>query len=161
METEAQQAREALTVIARAQALAARNGKNNGTVPLVWGAVILAVMIGFDVGPRLFPHPSQQLTVAAVLLGLIPVGTALWTAHYQRRLPVQPLTVDRPRLFAYWGVYHMAVLWTGIGLGHWLGAREHLHGLPPFAMTLTGLVDAAPLFWVGWTQRQRAREGWE
>ena len=47
---------------------------------------------------------------------------------------------------------------TGIGLSRWLGTCLHLHGLPPFAMTLTGLVDTAPLLWVGWTQRRRTQE---
>ena len=158
MEIEAHQAREALQAIERAEALAARNSKNNGTVPLVWGVAVLVCMAGFDVGPRLFPDPGQGLLAAGVLLSVIPVVTAVWTARYQRRLPVQPLTVDRPHLCTYWGFYHAAVLWTGIGLSRWLGTCLHLHGLPPFAMTLTGLVDTAPLLWVGWTQRRRTQE---
>ena len=110
MEIEASQAREALRTIERAEALAARNSKNNGTVPLVWGVAVLICMVGFDVGPRLFPDPGQGLLAAGVLLSVVPVVTAVWAARYQSRLPVQPLTVDRPRLCTYWGFYHAAVL---------------------------------------------------
>ena len=151
-----QQAWEALRVVRHAETLAARNSKNNGIIPLVWGMSVFFVLAGFDFLPRLFSDPDLGLLVSGGLPSIVPLGTALWTTRYQRRLPVQPLKVDYPRLFTYWGFYHAAVLMGGLTLGthFW-----RLHCMRLGTWTLIGLVDAAPLLWVGWNQRRRTQEG--
>ena len=143
MKIEAQQARESLREIAQAEALAARNSKNNGVVPLVWGV---------------FPDPDEGLLAAGGLLSVVPVATGLWSSQYQRRLPVQPRTVDRPRLYFWWGLYHVAVIFGGMALGFVLARALGRHTLPLGTFTVIALLDSAPLLWVGWTQRRRAQE---
>jgi len=144
METETQQARESLRVISQAESVARLNGPNNGTVPLVWGVVVLVSLIVYDLVPTLV---APAFNVAAAL------AASAWTMSYQRRLPVKPLKMEKPWLFGVWGLYHGVVLMGGIALGthFW-----HAHMLPG-AFTLIGLLDSAPLFYVGWTQRRRAQ----
>ncbi len=142
MEAETQQAQEVLQAIAWAETAARRNGPNNGVVPLVWGAVVLTCMVGYDILPILW---ASGTAVAAAL------AASAWTRLYQRRLPVKPRTRDKPWLFGVWGAYHAAVLMGGIALG--------THGWQtdcarPGTFTLIGILDAVPLFWVGWQQRR-------
>jgi len=145
MEIETQQAREALQAISRAEATARLHSPNNGTVPLVWGVVVLACLIGYD----LIPPP-----VAAAVNFAVALAASAWTVFYQRRLPVKPLKVEKPWLFGVWGLYHSAVLMGGMALGtHFWQADRALPG----TFTIIGLLDAAPLLYVGWTQRRRAR----
>ena len=144
MESETQQARESLRAISRAESAARLNSPNNGTVPLVWGVVVLACLIVYDLFPTLIA-PAVNVVVA--------LAASAWTMSYQRRLPVRPLKMEKPWLFGVWGLYHGVVLMGGIALGthFW-----HAHMLPG-AFTLIGLLDSAPLFHVGWTQRRRAQ----
>ena len=144
MESETQQARESLRAISRAESAARLNSPNNGTVPLVWGVVVLACLIVYDLIPTLIA-PAVNVAVA--------LAASAWTMSYQRRLPVRPLKMEKPWLFGVWGLYHGVVLMGGIALGthFW-----HAHMLPG-AFTLIGLLDSAPLFYVGWTQRRRAQ----
>ena len=144
MESETQQARESLRAISRAESAARLNSPNNGTVPLVWGVVVLACLIVYDLIPTLIA-PAINVAVA--------LAASAWTMSYQRRLPVRPLKMEKPWLFGVWGLYHGVVLMGGIALGthFW-----HAHMLPG-AFTLIGLLDSAPLFYVGWTQRRRAQ----
>ena len=144
MESETQQARESLRAISRAESAARLNSPNNGTVPLVWGVVVLACLIVYDLIPTLIA-PTINVVVA--------LAASAWTMSYQRRLPVKPLKMEKPWLFGVWGLYHGVVLMGGIALGthFW-----HAHMLPG-AFTLIGLLDSAPLFYVGWTQRRRAQ----
>ena len=144
MESETQQARESLRAISRAESAARLNSPNNGTVPLVWGVVVLACLIVYDLIPTLIA-PAVNVVVA--------LAASAWTMSYQRRLPVRPLKMEKPWLFGVWGLYHGVVLMGGIALGthFW-----HAHMLPG-AFTLIGLLDSAPLFHVGWTQRRRAQ----
>ena len=144
MESETQQARESLRAISRAESAARLNSPNNGTVPLVWGVVVLACLIVYDLIPTLIA-PTVNVVVA--------LAASAWTMSYQRRLPVKPLKMEKPWLFGVWGLYHGVVLMGGIALGthFW-----HAHMLPG-AFTLIGLLDSAPLFYVGWTQRRRAQ----
>jgi len=144
MKTDTQQARESLQAISQAEAAARLNSPNNGTVPLVWGVVVLACLIVYDLIPTLIA-PTVNVVVA--------LAASAWTMSYQRRLPVKPLKMEKPWLFGVWGLYHGVVLMGGIALGthFW-----HAHMLPG-AFTLIGLLDSAPLFYVGWTQRRRAQ----
>jgi len=144
MKTDTQQARESLQAISQAEAAARLNSPNNGTVPLVWGVVVLACLIVYDLIPTLIA-PTINVVVA--------LAASAWTMSYQRRLPVKPLKMEKPWLFGVWGLYHGVVLMGGIALGthFW-----HAHMLPG-AFTLIGLLDSAPLFYVGWTQRRRAQ----
>ena len=144
MESETQQARESLRAISRAESAARLNSPNNGAVPLVWGVVVLACLIVYDLIPTLIA-PAVNVVVA--------LAASAWTMSYQRRLPVRPLKMEKPWLFGVWGLYHGVVLMGGIALGthFW-----HAHMLPG-AFTLIGLLDSAPLFYVGWTQRRRAQ----
>ena len=144
METNTQQARESLQVISQAEAAARLNSPNNGTVPLVWGSVILVCMVSYDLVPPIF---ALAVTVAGAF------AASRWSCSYQRCLPVKPLKVDKPRMFSVWGLYHGAVLMGGIALG------THFWHAPmrPGAFTLIGLLDAAPLLLIGWTQRRRAQ----
>ena len=144
MESETQQARESLRAISRAESAARLNSPNNGTVPLVWGVVVLACLIVYDLIPTLIA-PAVNVAVA--------LAASAWTMSYQHRLPVRPLKMEKPWLFGVWGLYHGVVLMGGIALGthFW-----HAHMLPG-AFTLIGLLDSAPLFYVGWTQRRRAQ----
>ena len=158
MEIEVQQARQSLREIAQAEILATRNSQNNGVIPLVWGVAILTSLIGFDVVPRLVTDPDLGLLVAGGSLWIIPVGAGIWTGFYRRRLPVQPRTIDRPRLYFWWGLYHAAMLCGGMALGFALAHALGRHSLPLGTFTVIGLADAAPLLWVGWTQRRRAQE---
>jgi len=154
MDNEARQARAALQQIAEAETAARRHGQNNGVIPLVWGLTVFTALLGFDVLPRLAADPDLGLLLAGGLLSVLPVGAGAWTNTYRRRLPVQPRTVERPRLYFWWGLYHAAVVCGGMGIGfalaHVLGRRCFLPG----TMTLIGLVDAAPLLYVGWQQRK-------
>jgi len=145
METEMQQAREALRTIAEAESAARRHGPNNGTVPLVWGVVVLVGMIGFDL------MPGQ---IAALTLGLIAAAASLWTSVYNWRLPVQPRKIENKWLFAWWALFHAAVLMGGLALGSHFWRAERMQ---PGAWTVMGLVDSAPLFYIGWRMRRRAR----
>lgn len=145
MEIEAQQAREALQAIGRAQATARRHGPNNGTVPLVWGVVILASLIGYDL---ILPPVAAAVNFAAGL------AASVWTIFYLRRLPVKPLKCEKPWLFAVWGLYHGAVLMGGMALGtHFWRSDSALPG----TFTAVGVLDSAPLLWVGLTQRRRTQ----
>lgn len=145
MELEAQQAREALRTIAEAESAARRHGPNNGTVPLVWGVVVLASMIGFDL------MPGQ---IAGLTLGLVAAAASLWTSVYNWRLPVQPRKIENKWLFAWWALFHAAVLMGGLALGTHLRRADRMQ---PGAWTVMGLVDSAPLFYIGWRMRRRAR----
>ena len=153
METETQQARESLRVISRAEAAARMNGPNNGTVPLVWGAVVLVGLTVYDLVPALIASALVAALAASAFDLVAAVAASAWTMSYQRRLPVKPLKMEKPWLFGVWGLYHGVVLMGGIALGthFW-----HAHMLPG-AFTLIGLLDSAPLFYVGWTQRRRAQ----
>jgi len=144
METETQQAREALQAITRAESAARLNGPNNGTVPLIWGVLVLVCMVAYDVLPPLS---------AVILSFTAPLAASVWTIRYQHRLPVKPLKLERPWLFGVWGLYHGAVLMGGIALG----TRFWHNPMQPGAFTLMGLLDTAPLLLIGWSQRQRAR----
>ena len=142
MDSDAKQAREALQAIARAETAARRHSPNNGTVPLVWGGIVLTCMAAFD------------LVLFRWALGLsftLPIIASTWTVFYQRRLPVKPLKVEKPLLFGLWGIYHGAVLMGGMALGTHFWQRDCL---PHGEWTLLGILDAAPLFWVGWDQRR-------
>lgn len=145
MGIEAQQAREALQAIAGAEAAARQHSQNNGIVPLVWGVVVLTCLIGYDFAPP---------PVMAVVNFAVAGAAALWTVLYQRRLPVKPLTVEKPWLFGVWGLYHGAVLMGGMALGthFWHADRAF-----PGTFTIIGLLDAAPLLYVGGNQRRRAQ----
>jgi len=145
METETQQARESLRVISQAEAAARMNGPNNGTVPLVWGAVVLVSLIVYDLVPTLV---APAFNVAAALAALV------WNIRYQRRLPVRPLKVEKPWLFGAWSIYHVVVLMGGIALGTDFWHASHAR---PGTATLIGLLDSAPLLYVGWSQRRQAR----
>ncbi len=145
METETQQARESLRVISQAESVARLNGPNNGTVPLVWGVVVLVSLIVYDLVPTLV---APAFNVAAAL------AASAWTMSYQRRLPVKPLKFERPLLFGVWGIYHAAVLMGGIALGTHFWHTNHAW---PGTFTLIGVLDAAPLLYVGWSQRRQAR----
>lgn len=147
MDSNARLAQEALHQIAQAQITARRHGPNNGTVPLVWGVVVLACMTVFDLVPFAW---------AIGLCFTVPGLASVWTALYQRRLPVKPLKTEKPLLFGLWGIYHGAVLMGGMALGthFW-----QLNCLPHGEWTLLGVLDAAPLFWVGWDQRRRTLGG--
>ena len=94
MELETQQAQKALQDISRAEAAARRHGPNNGTVPLVWGVVVLVCMIVYDLIPTLV---APAVTLVAAL------AASAWTISYRRRLPVKPLKVEKPWLFGVWG----------------------------------------------------------
>jgi len=154
MEIEAQQAREALQAITRAEATARLHGPNNGTVPLVWGLAVLLTMVIFDAAPHLAGDFDIGMFVAGGCAGVIPLGAGIWTSLYRKRLPVQPRTLERPRLYFWWGVYHVIVVFGGTGIGALLAHLQHLRCLPLGTFTLIGLLDAAPLFWVGWQQRR-------
>ena len=54
------------------------------------------------------------------------------------------------------GLYHAAVLMGGMTLGthFW-----HTNPAMPGTFTLIGLLDSAPLLYVGWTQRRQANTG--
>jgi len=145
METDTQQARRALQAIAEAESAARRHGPNNGTVPLVWGVVVLACLIVYDLIPTLL---APAVNVAAAL------AASAWTVLYVRRLPVKPLKLEKPWLFGVWGLYHGAVLMGGMALGTHFWHADHAL---PGTFTLIGLLDAAPLLFVGWRQRRRAR----
>ena len=147
MDSNARLAQEALHQIAQAQIMARRNGPNNGTVPLVWGGVVLACMTAFDL---------VSIWWAGGILCILPLLASLWTVRYQRRLPVKPLKTERPLVMSLWGIYHGAVLMGGMALGthFW-----RLNCLPHGEWTLLGVLDAAPLFWVGWDQRRRTLGG--
>ena len=144
METETRQARESLRAISQAEAAARLNGPNNGTVPLVWGVVVLVSLIVYDLVPTLVA-PAFNLVAA--------VAASAWTMSYRRRLPVKPLKVEKPWLFGAWGFYHAIVLMGGMALGthFWHTTMQ------PGAFTLIGLLDATPLLLVGWSQRRQAR----
>lgn len=156
METERFKAQAALHTIAQAETLAARNGQNNGIIPLVWGASVLLFLTGFDVVPRLLADPDVGLLVTGGCLWLLPVLTGVWTCSYRRRLPVRPQAVEKPRLYFWWVWYHVAVLCGGMALAYVYSVHLHNHCLMPGTFTVIGLVDAAPLLYVGWTQRRRA-----
>lgn len=147
MNSDVQQASNALHTISQAEAAARRHGPNNGTVPLVWGGVVLACLAAFD----LFP-----LWWAGGILCTLPLLASIWAVRYQRRLPVKPLKIEKPLPCSLWGMYHGAVLMGGLTLGthFW-----QLNCLPRGEWTLIGLLDAAPLFWVGWQQRRRTLGG--
>ena len=147
MEREAQEARDALQAISRAETAARRYGPNNGTVPLVWGGIVLAGMAGFDLFPPMW--------AGGVLAALAPLA-ALWTRRYQQRLPVKPLKTEKPLMLTLWGIYHAAVLMGGMALGTHFWRTDCL---PHGEWTLMGVLDAAPLFWVGWDQRRRTEAG--
>ena len=149
-----QQAWNALRTISQAEAAARRHSPNNGVVPLVWGAAILITMAGFDALPRLAADPDAGILAAGAFCGIIPVAAAAWTRLYRRRLPVQPRTLERPRLYFWWGLYHAAVVCGGMALGFELARLLHRHCVPTGTFTLIGFLDAAPLFWVGWQQRR-------
>ena len=154
MDIEAQQARDALQTISKAESMARRHSPNNGTVPLVWGVAVLLTMIIFDAAPHLIGDLDIGMLVAGGCAGVIPVGATLWTSLYRKGLPVQPRILEKPRLYFWWGFYHVAVLFGGMGIGFLLAHLQHQHCLPLGTFTLIGLLDSAPLFWVGWQQRR-------
>lgn len=147
MDSDAQEAWDALRAISQAGTTARRHGPNNGTVPLVWGGVVLACMTLFDLVPFRW---------ALGLCAVLPLCFAVWTVLYQRRLPVKPLKVEKPLVMTFWGIYHGAVLMGGMALGTHFWQRDCL---PHGEWTLLGVLDAAPLFWVGWDQRRRTEAG--
>lgn len=149
-----QQAWDALRMISQAEAAARRQSQNNGIIPLVWGTAVLLMMAGFDVILRLATNPDVGILIAGMFLGAIPAATAAWTSLYRRHLPVQPKTLDRPRLYFWWGLNHTAVVFGGMALAVAVTHILHRHCAPIGTYTLIGLVDAAPLFWVGWQQRR-------
>lgn len=144
MNSDAQQASNALHTISQAETAARRNSPNNGVVPLVWGMMVLVYMADFDVFPFAW---------AVGLCFAVPLAMTVWTVFYQRRLPVKPLKTEKPLLFTLWGVYHAAVLMGGMALGTHFWRTDCL---PHGEWTLLGIFDAAPLFWVGWDQHRRA-----
>ena len=146
MEPEGKQAQDALQAISQAEAAARRYSPNNGTVPLVWGAVVLVCLIDFDLIP---PLP------AAAVCGIAAWITAAWTLRYQRQLPVRPLKLEKPYLFGVWALYHAAVLMGGIALETHFWAKNCA---APGTFTLIGLLDSAPLLWVGWQQRRHGQK---
>lgn len=149
-----QQAWDALRTISQAETAARRRSQNNGIVPLVWGVSLLVAMTGFDAALRLAADPDMGILAAGMFCGVLSAVTAAWTSQYQRRLPVQPRTLDRPRLYFWWVLYHTAIVFGGIALGHGLARLQHQHCVPAGTFTLIGLLDAAPLLWVGWQQRR-------
>lgn len=154
METETQQARESLRVISRAEAAARMNGPNNGTVPLVWGAVVLVGLTVYDLVPALIASALVAALAASAFDLVAAVAASAWTMSYQRHLPVKPLKVEKPWLFGAWSFYHLAVLMGGIALGTDFWHTDHAR---PGTATLIGLLDSAPLLYVGWSQRRQAR----
>ena len=149
-----QQAWSDLRTISQAEAAARRHSPNNGVVPLVWGAAVLMTMMSFDAAPHLAANSEMGILIAGAFCGVIPVAAAAWTCLYRRRLPVQPRTLDRPRLYFWWGLYHTAVVCGGTALGIALAHFLHRHCVPVGTFTLIGLLDAAPLLWIGWRQRR-------
>ena len=147
MDSNVRQAQDALNTILAAEAAARRHSPNNGTVPLVWGGIVLAGMTGFDLLPPL---------EAASALAALALAASLWTGLYQRRLPVKPLKVEKPLLFGLWGIYHGAVLLGGLTLGTHFWQTSCL---PRGEWSGLGVLDAAPLFWIGWDQRRRTEAG--
>ncbi len=147
MDGNAQEARDALQAISRAETAARRHGPNNGTVPLAWGGMVLFCMAIYDFLP---PWWAVGATVA------LPVAMTFWTVFYQRRLPVKPLKTEKPLIVTLWGIYHAAVLMGGMALGTHFWRTDCL---PHGEWTLMGVLDAAPLFWVGWDQRRRSEAG--
>ena len=143
MNDDTQQAYSALHTIAQAETAARRNGLNNGVVPLVWGVMVFVCMADFDVFPFAW---------AIGLCFAVPGAMTVWTIFYQRCLPVKPLKMEKPLLFTLWGIYHATVLIGGMALGTHFWQRPCL---PHGEWTLLGVLDAAPLFWVGWDQRRR------
>ena len=120
MELEAQQARDALQAISRAEATARQHSQNNGIVPLVWGALVFACMASFDLVPFRW---------ALGLCVVLPLLMTVWTVLYQRRLPVKPLKLEKPLVMTLWGIYHAAVLMGGMALGTHFWQRDCLpHG---------------------------------
>ena len=55
-------------------------------------------------------------------------------------------------MLTLWGIYHAAVLMGGMALGTHFWRTDCL---PHSEWTGMGVLDAAPLFWVGWDQRRR------
>ena len=51
MKSDAQEARQALQAIAQAETATRRHSPNNGTVPLVFGGMVLTCMAAFDLRP--------------------------------------------------------------------------------------------------------------
>ncbi len=147
MQTETQQAQDALSTITQAQITARRHSPNNGTVPLIFGGMVLACMTAFDLLPFAW---------AVGLSFTAPVAASVWTVFYQRRLPVKPLKTEKSLMITFWGVYHVAVLLGGMALGTRFWRTDCL---PHGEWTLLGVFDAAPLFWVGWSQRWRTEAG--
>lgn len=147
MNSDAQQAHNALQAISRAQRVARQHGPNNGMVPLVWGGVVLVCLIGYDVLPWYW---AAGINFAAAAVA------GVWTWSYQRHLPVKPLKVEQPWLFGVWSFYHPLVLMGGAAVGThgW-----QLHHALPGTGTVIGLLDSAPLLWVGWQQRRRTLGG--
>ena len=58
MESDAQEARQALQAIAQAETAARWHSPNNGTVPLVFGGMVLTCMAAFDLRPCLGNRPE-------------------------------------------------------------------------------------------------------
>ncbi len=174
---ETRQARETLHSIDEAQFAAARQSQNNGTILLVWGSAVLIVMASLDcsqiLAARFFGADVAMIyapLLASALMMPVLLGAAFWTRRYVRRLPVtvrEPgnrwLFVKRSRGGALtygkgmWVAYHVAVVGIGTALVAASMGALHRHSFPPFAFTIIGLIDAAPLLAVGWAQRQKLR----
>ena len=147
MKSDAQQAQEFLHLISQAERTARRHSPNNGTVPLVWGAAIFISLASWDFLPF-------WLALGTCVSG--PMLAAVWDGWYQRQLPVKPLKPKMKLVFGFWAIYHGAVLMGGATLGthFWQLSR-----LPYGEWTLIGILDAAPLLWIGWDQRRRTLGG--
>ncbi len=103
---------------------------------------------------------------------MMPVllGAALWTQRYIWRLPVTVREPGNRWLFVkcsqagsltygkgMWIAYHVAVVCIGTLLVAVSMRALHRYTFPPFVFTVIGLIDAAPLLIIGWTQRQKLR----
>ena len=174
---EINQARETLQSIEAAQSIAARQSQNNGTVLLVWGSAMLIVMASLDfsqiLAARFFGADVAMIyapLLASALMIPVLLGAALWTRRYVRRLPVAAQEPGNRWLFVkrsqsgtltygkgMWVAYHVAVVGIGTALIAASMGPLHRHSFPPFAFSVIGMIDAAPLLAVGCAQRRKLR----
>jgi hypothetical protein len=138
METEKLEAVKRLEAIKKAQNAAQRNSPNNGTIPLVWGVLIIIGLATFDV----FPGP-----VAGIVWGGIAAVAGVWTAVYGSRLRVQPRKVRNPFI---WMIFYYPILL--------IAAILLFPNKPPFMFTIVGVLTALPILWAGLQMRQQSRE---
>ena len=144
MKTNTQQARESLQAISQAETAARLNSPNNGTVPLVWGSVILVCMVSYEPDPAdLCAGRHRRGRICGLtLVMLLPALPPCQAAEGGQAPDVQRVG-DVPR--------------CGADGRHRAGTHFWHTPIRPGAFTLIGLLDSAPLFYVGWIQRRRAQ----